>query len=83
MMVTTLTKREKKAEAGDSKDQHAMILAFCSKMRGITRSACTGGAVNPRLGGQTGLNDGIFADSLRRGVSNGISRGKSRFIERT
>ena len=47
MMAATPTKPESEAEAGGSKDQHALILAFYSKIAGITRSARTGKAVNP------------------------------------
>lgn len=63
-MADTPTKFESTTEAGGSKDQHAMVLAFRSPIVGITNSARTDGALRPRLSGQTGLNDGALADSL-------------------
>ena len=74
MMAATPTKPWNEAEAGDSKDQHAVILAFCSPIAAITRSARTDGALNPRLAGQTWLNDGIIDDIVTERVSNGKSR---------
>ena len=71
MMAATSAKLGSVAEAGGSKAQLAPILAFCSKMTGITRSAHTDGALNTGLGGQTGLNDRIFANNLIGGFSNG------------
>ena len=74
MKTATPTKPWNEAEAGGSKDQHALILAFCSKIAGTTGSARADGALNPRLGGQIELNNGIIDDSLTAGVSNGKSR---------
>ena len=68
MKTATPTKPWSEAEAGGSKDQHAAISAVCSRIADITCSARTDGALNPRLGGQTGLNDGIIVDRLTKGV---------------
>ena len=62
MMVATPTKLSSEADVGRSKAQHVVILAFCSPIVDIMRSARTDGALNARLGGQTGLNDRILAD---------------------
>ena len=74
MMVATLTKLGKEAEADRSTVQHALILAVCSPIAGITCSARTDGALNPRLDGQTGSNDRGIDDSLLGGNLNGKCR---------
>ena len=74
MIAAIPTKLGSKADAGRSKAQHVLILAVCSPIVGTTRSARTDDALNPRLGGRTGLNDGIIDDSLTGGISNGKCR---------
>ena len=74
MMAAITTKLSSEAEAGESTYQHAPILPICSPIADITRSARSDGALNPRLNGQTELNDRIFADNLTGGVSNGECR---------
>jgi hypothetical protein len=71
MMAATPAKLGSEAEAGGSKAQLAPILAFCSKMTGITRSARADDALNRRLGAKTRLNSGIAVDNLHGGVPNG------------
>lgn len=74
MMAGTQTIPGREAEAGDSKAQHALILVFCSKISGITRSARTDGALNSLLSGRTGLKDEVIDDNPTRIVSNGECR---------
>lgn len=74
MMVATPTKLSSEADVGRSKAQHVVILAFCSKIAGITYSASTNTALAPRLAAETGLNDGVFVNNLTEGVSNGKCR---------
>lgn len=69
MMAGTLTIPGREAEAGDSKAQHALILVFCSKISGITRSARTDGALNSLLSGRTGLKDEVIDNKLVKIIS--------------
>jgi hypothetical protein len=71
MMAAIPAKLGSEAEAGHSKAQHEVIWAFCSKIAEITRSARSNTALGPRLGAQTGLNDGVFSNNLSRRVPNG------------
>ena len=73
-MAATPTKLSSEADVGRSKAQHVVILAFCSKIAGITYSASTNTALAPRLAAETGLNDGVFVNNLTEGVSNGKCR---------
>jgi len=86
-MAATPTKLSSEADVGRSKAQHVVILAFCSKIAGITYSASTNTALAPRLAAETGLNDGVFVNNLTEGVSNGKCRIKEavaalRLVER-
>ena len=74
MMAAIPTKLGSEAVAGDSKDQHALILMFCSKIGGITGSARPDDALNRRLGAKTGLRDGVSVNKLVGGVLNGECR---------
>jgi hypothetical protein len=69
-MAATPTRPGSKAAAGDSKAQHALILAVCSPIAGITDSARPYAAQGTRLDAETGLNDGLVVKNLRGGVSN-------------
>jgi len=71
MMAATPAKLGSKADAGRSKAQHALILAVCSQIEGITYSASPNTALGTRLGAKTGLNDGVFVNNLTRRVPNG------------
>ena len=71
MMAATPTKPRSEAEAGGSKDQHALILAFCSKIAGSTRSGSWNTAPDTRLDAVTGSSNGTIDDSMNSGVSNG------------
>ena len=73
-MAATPTKLSSEADVGRSKAQHVVILAFCSKIAGITYSASTNTALAPRLAAETGLNDGVFVNNLTEAVSNGKCR---------
>jgi hypothetical protein len=74
MMAATTTRPGREAEAGGSKAQLAPILAFCSRIAGITNSARTDGALNARLGAETELNDEDVIDTLRGVYPNGKCR---------
>ena len=71
MMAATPAKLGSEADAGRSKAQHAVILAVCSQIEGITYSASPNTALGTRLGAKTGLNDGVFVNNLTRRVPNG------------
>jgi hypothetical protein len=71
MMAATPTKLSSEADVGRSKAQHVVILAFCSKIAGITYSASPNTALDPRLGAKTGLNDEVFVNKLTASVPNG------------
>jgi len=71
MMAAIPAKLGSEADAGRSTDQHAVILAFCSQIEGITYSASPNTALGTRLGAKTGLNDGVFVNNLTRRVPNG------------
>ena len=71
MMAATPTKLSSEADVGRSKAQHVVILAFCSKIAGITYSASPNTALDPRLGAKTGLNDEVFVHKLTATVPNG------------
>ena len=70
-MAATPTKLSSEADVGRSKAQHVVILAFCSKIAGITYSASPNTALDPRLGAKTGLNDEVFVNKLTASVPNG------------
>ena len=70
MMAATPTKLSSEADVGRSKAQHVVILAFCSKIAGITYSASPNTALDPRLGAKTGLNDEVFVNKLTASVPN-------------
>jgi hypothetical protein len=74
MMAAIPAKLGSEAEAGRSKAQHVIILAFYSKIAGITCSARPDDALNPRLGDETGLSFGIAVNNLTGGVPNGECR---------
>lgn len=74
MMAAPPAKLGSEADAGRSKAQHVLILAVCSKIAGITRSASPTTALDPRLGAKTRLNDGILAANLTGDVPNGECR---------
>jgi len=78
MMAATPTKLSSEADVGRSKAQHVVILAFCSKIAGITYSASPNTALDPRLGAKTGLNDEVFVNKLTASVPNGKCQIKSR-----
>ena len=71
MMAATPTKLSSEADVGRSKAQHVVILAFCSKIAGITYSASPNTALDPRLGAKTGLHDEVFVNKLTASVPNG------------
>jgi hypothetical protein len=64
MMTATPRKPGSEAEARRSKDQLTVILAFCSPILDIPRSARKYDVLNPRLGAKTGLNGGIAIDNI-------------------
>ena len=71
MTTATPAKLGSGAEVDRSTVQRVLILAVCSKIADITRSARSNTALDPRLGAQTGLNDGSFVNNLTGGVPNG------------
>ena len=78
MMAATPTKLSSEADVGRSKAQHVVILAFCSKIAGITYSASPNTALDPRLGAKTGLNDEVFVNKLTASVPNGKCQMRAR-----
>jgi hypothetical protein len=71
MTAATPTRPGSETEAGGSKAQHALILAFCSSIAGMTRLASLIDALGIRLDAEAELNDAIVGDNLRKDVSNG------------
>ena len=76
MKAATLIKLGNEAGAGDCKEKHALILAFCTPVMGITCSGSSIIGLGTRLTGRTGLNDRAIDDSLSKGSSDR----KCRFI---
>jgi hypothetical protein len=70
MMAATPIKLGSEADACRSVAQHALILAFCSQIVGISCSVRADDALNRRLGAKIGLNDRIFVNNLTVGVLN-------------
>jgi len=73
-MAAAPGKRREDVEAGHSKAQHALILAVCSKVGGITHSKRADADLTRRTDKETGLSNGISGYNLTEGVPNGECR---------